>query len=282
MACEKNKFAHFDEMRALQTRASIAQSHAIHAAVVEHEAKTVKRRATMALAHDVKTWNIHRKRETLKCCIEFARAQHEATRRSVDAWSSLCNGFVGTSVNPSIVERRVPLESGPTQPTEEHPVVEPGEVTATLYDEPMFSTIDNALFAPPPMNDSLESEEAKPSESAMDSSQDTLQDDKFAFPFAEAALVPPTDNLFASNAASSMVSSTGHRTPFGFGSNATTDNPPISRSDTRTSDEKLSASMQSLVDGLMSWGGGFDVDEDLALPAGVAASIALEGKLGLS
>ena len=35
--------------------------------------------------------------------------------------------------------------------------------------------------------------------------------------------------------------------------------------------------MQSLVDGLMSWGGGFDAEEDhFALPVGMAASIALE------
>ena len=43
-------------------------------------------------------------------------------------------------------------------------------------------------------------------------------------------------------------------------------------------EETLSSSMQSLVDGLMSWGGGLDVDADhLVLPMGMAASITLEG-----
>lgn len=39
----------------------------------------------------------------------------------------------------------------------------------------------------------------------------------------------------------------------------------------------LSSSMQSLVDGLMTWGGHFDSEEDLNLPIGMATSIVLEG-----
>ena len=77
-ACDAGGFPSIDEARAAQTRASIAQSHAFHAAVVDHEAKAVKRRATLALAHDVKCWNVHRKREMLKACLAHARSQHEA------------------------------------------------------------------------------------------------------------------------------------------------------------------------------------------------------------
>ena len=36
----------------------------------------------------------------------------------------------------------------------------------------------------------------------------------------------------------------------------------------------MTASMQSLVDGLMNWGGAIDFDEELILPKGMAASIA--------
>jgi hypothetical protein len=39
--------------------------------------------------------------------------------------------------------------------------------------------------------------------------------------------------------------------------------------------------MQSLVDGLMNWGGQYDDEEDLALPTGMAASIALEESCAL-
>ena len=105
-ACEKGEFATMEDARAAQTRASIAQSHAIHAAVVEHEAKTVKRRATLALAHDVKTWNIHRKREMLRSCITYAKSQHEASRRAVDSWSSLADGFIFATMAPTTVNRK--------------------------------------------------------------------------------------------------------------------------------------------------------------------------------
>ena len=40
--------------------------------------------------------------------------------------------------------------------------------------------------------------------------------------------------------------------------------------------EALTSSMQSLVNGLMNWGGQYDDEEDFALPTGMAASIALE------
>eukprot|EP00541_Cyclophora_tenuis_P012666 CAMPEP_0116575524 /NCGR_PEP_ID=MMETSP0397-20121206/20004_1 /TAXON_ID=216820 /ORGANISM="Cyclophora tenuis, Strain ECT3854" /LENGTH=179 /DNA_ID=CAMNT_0004104423 /DNA_START=110 /DNA_END=650 /DNA_ORIENTATION=- len=39
----------------------------------------------------------------------------------------------------------------------------------------------------------------------------------------------------------------------------------------------LTESMQSLVDGLMSWGSQYDSQEDLPLPSGLAASIVLDG-----
>ena len=96
--CDKGKLCSMEEARAAQTRASITQSHAIHAAVVEHEAKTMKRRATLALAHDVKCWNAHRKTKILEVCLGFAKSQHEATRRAVDAWSCLSDGYVGSNM----------------------------------------------------------------------------------------------------------------------------------------------------------------------------------------
>ena len=48
--------------------------------------------------------------------------------------------------------------------------------------------------------------------------------------------------------------------------------------------EVLTSSMQSLVNGLMNWGGQYDDEDDLALPTGMAASIALEesGMIGSS
>jgi hypothetical protein len=54
---------------------------------------------------------------------------------------------------------------------------------------------------------------------------------------------------------------------------------PGSQSKTKTDtdgEEALTSSMQSLVNGLMNWGGQYDSEEDFALPRGMAASIAME------
>lgn len=273
-ACEKGEFANLDEARAAQTRASIAQSHAIHAAVVEYEAKTVKRRATLALAHDVKTWNIHRKREMLQSCIAFARSQHEATRRSVDAWSTLRDGFIGTPVNPSTVERKAPnYPVFYAPPPDLKPLVEPGEATATIYENlsmslnldgpPSIVAVDHNVLATrgadPHYAESLETFEctSEPSKSAEFNELESI------LPFAEAAPIPEeeVDDFFSFHYKDNAGSSSSHE--------------PAHES--CLTDEKLSASMQSLVDGLMNWGGGFDAEEDhFALPIGMAASIVLE------
>jgi hypothetical protein len=286
-ACERGEFLNLDEARAAQTRASIAQSHAIHAAVVEHEAKTVKRRATLALAHDVKIWNVHRKREMLRSCIAYARSQHEATRRSVDAWSTLRDGFIGTTVCPSVVERKPALQVQPMQsprrhPPETRPLVEPGEVTAVIYEDNAsfidfeyprsivaidHHTLSTSHATPedaselPPTSDSTAVARNEPCKSEEASESDPT------FPFAEAAPVHQDEVADLMQFSSIDESNAG-------GSNTQ------SESTTRESavtDEKLSASMQSLVDGLMNWGGGFEAEEDhFALPAGMAASIAME------
>ena len=95
--CDTGRFATPEDARAAQTKASIAKSHAVHSAVIEHEALVAKRRATMALAHDVKCWNVHRKRELLSLCRNLAREQREASHQSLLAWNRLREGFVGTS-----------------------------------------------------------------------------------------------------------------------------------------------------------------------------------------
>ena len=51
----------------------------------------------------------------------------------------------------------------------------------------------------------------------------------------------------------------------------------IPEGDENEAENVLSSSMQSLVDGLMSWGGQYDSEEDLNLPIGMATSIVLEG-----
>lgn len=270
IACEKNKFSHFDEMRSLQTRSSIAQSHAIHAAVVEHEANTVKRRSTMALAHDVKTWNMHRKREILNSCLVFARSQHEASRRAVDAWSSLQNGFLGSTINPAAVERRpvVPpvsiehIAEGSTTTTilNSKPLTEPGEVTANIYNEFEESTHQRIV---PVDHSALLGASTETDTSFGDTGH-------FALPFAQADLVASDDDP---SLMGSLFHGMGHQSdgPFAHMGHSSSENDVPVDAVKVEREERLSSSMQSLVDGLMTWGGGFDTEEEFGLTEAMAS-----------
>ena len=297
-ACERSEFANIDEARAAQTRASIAQSHAIHSAVVEHEAKTVKRRATLALANDVETWNIYRKKEMLRTCIDFARSQHQASRRGVDAWSTLRDGFIGAPMNPSIVERKStpqpqtnltvlnPPGNQAAIPLKPNILDDSGEVTSTIFDDsPTIATVDHnllsftgsyACFTLPPVHE----EETNVIQSSievpkvgMDDSMKSTGDD-FHLPFAEAAPIRESaidlisfDNCSADNPTQQNL----------FESRSNQDHRQQQQESSLT-DETMGESMQSIVNGIINkWGLGFESDDDhLALPIGMAASILLE------
>jgi len=333
-ACDTGTFASTDEARAAQTRASIAQSHAIHAAVVEYEAKTVKRRATLALAHDVKCWNVHRKRELLRSCISYARSQHEATRRAVDAWSSLRDGFIGSTVIPSAPDRRAAATAGARSSR----APESGFASAADVDEvtiypsemasscPSSSTEDNvcgqfaivavehdALSSSPSASETLaaaaeastdqQSRHATPNDATDDINSGNNESEKLdtglILPFATAAPIPEEEADEGTGRDRHSRGSRRHQRDRISGStgNIATDSDRGVPSSTGASssrsksssnngnDEVLSGSMQSLIDGLMSWGGvsggvgggSFDAEEDhFALPPGMAASIALE------
>lgn len=350
-ACEQGEFASIDDARAAQTRASIAQSHAIHAAVVEHEAKTVKRRATLALAHDVKTWNIHRKREMLQSCIAYARTQHEACRRAVDSWSNLRDGFIGTTLAPTTVDRRQAVASTPSNRPEDrrHPPMEPDEAIATFFESShrldgppsIFAVEHNVLSvaANEISIDEVRSVEVErpemflPLAEASPIPEEEPNDDNFrCFQDAQRDLIAPdlfdpklqqrpidisqgdcewnttesfqvpyvsrhsntgapsfdqqsydvekfeqdqpneeTTNNFDEDVVGDLVD-------FRRGGYGKHESVATMNTGSEETAAQLSESMQSLVDGLMSWGGGFEADEEhFALPAGMATSIALEG-----
>lgn len=271
-ACETGNFGSIDEARAAQTRASIAQSHAIHAAVVEHEAKTVKRRATLALANDVKVWNVHRKREMLHSCIAFARSQHEGTRRAVDAWSSLRDGFVGSTMIPVSHERQ---RNTSRQSSSIASVFDQNEATSTIYEaEATIVAVEHSLLASTSAScapDSFDELDKAATESCVVSPpQYALEtDDDLVLPFATASPVIELgdDELTVSNR-------TPKKNPLSYSKD------PEGDFETQNKEEAMSASMQSLVDGLMTWGGGFDTEEDhLALPPGMATSIIMEDRM---
>lgn len=302
-ACEKSAFGTIDEARAAQTRASIAQSHAMHAAVVEHEAKTVKRRATLALAHDVKCWNAHRKRETLQTVLSYAKSQHEATRRAVDAWSCLRDGFVGSTVIPSTQGRRAvskPLrdafnddvtttifgngsETGGQQMivAVEHNLLKQSNHSSTLTTADVITSSEPETILPLVVASPIPEEEED-----VESSREQLD---FGISSSSLSAVVPVDPLGLAandNSPSSTGSNvqsksrTDEEKSVGFTGNSMPSKSAIDAEKLSTAEsgeaEALTSSMQSLVNGLMNWGGQYDDEEDFALPTGMAASIALE------
>lgn len=282
-ACESGKFNSIDEARAAQTRASMAQSHAIHAAVVEHEAKTVKRRATLALAHDVKCWNVHRKQEVLQTCITYARSQHEATRRAVDAWSCLRDGYIGSTVISCAQTRKgVPQSTRNNIKGSMDPV---DEVTATIYrdptarngsSKPIIVAVEHDLFSQspqliPPIRDEA-SLTTKPENTPPLVVASPVPDDEET----RNALDVSSDSLRGSRALEDSLCTRVVSSPV-----LGRDPNPVAGSKVVAEDnEVLTSSMQSLVDGLMNWGGQYDSEDDFALPTGMAASIVMEESVG--
>lgn len=259
-ACE-GEFGSIDEARAAQTRASIAQSHAIHAAVVEHEANTAKRRAALALAHDVKTWNVHRKRELLRSCLAHAKSQHVATRRAVDAWSCLRDGYLSSAIIPearmSAPEPSLDLSAEAMYSAhasegilsasvlrDEEPIAqiysESGADVESVMPTPTITAVDHYILSTALPNDETKVPEGTCKALAVIEEEDSI-------PIIDAAPVLRT-----------VVEE-------------------IPEADENDAENILSSSMQSLVDGLMSWGGQYDSEEDLNLPIGMATSIVLEG-----
>ncbi|KAL3924097.1 MAG: hypothetical protein SGILL_001252 [Bacillariaceae sp.] len=287
-ACKNGKFANIDEARAAQTRASMAQSHAIHSAVVEHEAKTVKRRATLALAHDVKCWNMHRKREVLQVALSYAKSQHEATRRAVDAWSCLRDGYVGSNVFPSTQTRRPTTQSRKPKIGVSNREPEP---QATIFATTEGST-PQAIVA---VEHELLQNPSEPSSEATESNRGEI-----IFAAAEPDTILPLVMADPIPEGDEDIVNSRNLDPFGFGSSTAhsqmasvssvnnlsfSESPVIaaravssihsSSGKEEDDDEAMTQSMQSLVNGLMTWGGE-DIESDFNLPAGIAASIALE------
>jgi hypothetical protein len=292
-ACERDDFMNLDEARAAQTRASIAQSHAIHAAVVEHEAKTVKRRATLALANDVETWNIHRKKEMLRSCIAFARSQHEATRRGVDAWSTLRDGFIGAPMNPTFVERKCTVQpytsisvALATASTAPQPTIEADEVSTTIYDcafhlhhfeaSPTIVAVDHNQLSTNDCPDNIPVPAIQENELISEISNPTgkgTYDDLLQLPIAEAAPIMQCSDLMSFDYDDNKKA-TGIRT-----SNVGSSIIEQQQHELSVTDETIGESIQSIVNSIINdWGFGLESDSDdhLALPIGMAASILLE------
>lgn len=392
--CNEDDFSTANEARAAQTRASIAQSHAIHATVIEHEALAAKRRAAMALAHDVKCWNVHRKRELLRMCREIASSQRQACQQSADAWVQLRDGLIDSSFvsvteekrdskdldkgDSGLAEQVGPVDSsflsavgevsrpnelastGEEGPDEAcvstsfeseaanalpHLSIEEGGLNKPAIDRdgtfvapsfdseaadarPQLSAGEGVAKHEPPLVGEEISEEAcalPPFESKaanelpQPSVEDSFDQSDLAFSTAPAskssdevsalicdpnesaggeshtsALPLPPQYVAEESAPQTQEDKSGEATQNILGSVHSTGLDAgnfgqhsqgtgfergvggLSNEQIRVGNEAMTASMQSLVDGLMNWGGQYDSSQDFSLPSGMAVSIALE------
>jgi len=265
----------------VQMRAVTCKSEAIHATLINHEAYAAKRRATISLAHDVFYWNAHRKAEFLRSCTAYASSQKRACGDSGKAWSSALD-----ALNPSKEEvagarararqwderarGRFPTSHASpsrksfipkfTKFTKFRPQVGPDEAALeedSWSDRSSFGHAtrrerEGRLTAPAP---------AVPDDASDSSSLDDESADGAAYPAPPRLLRPE-------GAAAPLPSGP----PFLIDCTA----PPRDTGDGDGQPLDMTNSMISLVDGLMTWGGQYDQEDDQFLPSGMAVSIALE------
>jgi len=220
----------------------MSNSHAIHAAVISHEAFVAKRRATMALAHDVRYWNSYRKRDLMNTCLDTAKSQLKASQDFRESWTTLLDSLGSLEEDERELRSKSFFERTNSSPAVlSNPDIPPKteEVTSTCA---YNLAITNDHFALSPCGDQQIA-------LAPDENSNTLPHVD-----EDQSLRSPSPETGGAN--ESVVS-------------ATEDNE-------QEAADEFTASMQSLVDGLMTWGGRFDQQDDVSLPNGMALSIALE------
>merc|ERR1719215_114119 len=97
----RENFSNASALKAAQVRAEMSQSHAIHAAVVNHEAFLAKRRATIALAHDIRYWNTYRKKQLLQICLQTARTNRKVSSDLRKSFKELRKALLDTARFPT-------------------------------------------------------------------------------------------------------------------------------------------------------------------------------------
>ena len=238
-----------EKIQYTQSDASKAQGHAIHATVVEYEANIAKKRSAVSLAQDVKSWNVHRKKDILRTCFEFARSQQEASRKAADAWESLREGLIESSTT------FVPDVSLWTNPEPATSKVDVGDTlennniansgcssdweTGVEASNSMSSNVQG--FASDDFSSSLkQSQQSEPEEVSADNvyclKPPSIEEDYFSF---HQSIASGDDEEDDDDDSTSSKSS---------------DNEDDDESKELKKGDPMSTSMQSLIDGLMSWG----------------------------
>lgn len=262
-------------MKAIQEKVATSKMQALHAAVVEHEAATAKKRSVVSLANDVKHWNTQRKSELLQLCRNTVKQQISSVRDNLQGWERLKEGliaspniFQGTTTHaPNLLHSPVAnsfkneksaIHSAASEiplheKKEEDPEIAVEECTSGV--ESLSYEIQNDYFVSSPSHDNSTS--VTPSHEL---ENETKNDDE--------------ESSLCSNALHTEDKSHDSQIDIEhFDSN----DDSFFHSEKDDGENGMTESMQSLVDGLLNWGGNYEEDDlDLNLPKGMAASLVLD------
>lgn len=187
----------------------MSQSHAVHAAVVNHEAFVAKRKAAVALAHDIRYWNSCRKQDLMKACLQSARSQLKTSKSLAKSWRELSDKLKMVKNDDTILDNI-------------SEIVTPDIVNDSIVDDKHVHISDRGHF--------------------------TLS--------ASAELTYPKQDEHQAHHDIRVISDA---------------------QDDKYLSDGMTASMQSLVDGLMVWGGRFiDPQDEAQLPNDMTMHIAME------
>ena len=314
---ERETCANDEEAKVLHERVSSSKMQALHAAVVDHEASSAKRRSVISLANDVKYWNTHRKRELLQACLDVVKEQRSSAEQNTHAWEQLRDGLLdthqifGKGETPDMTENAVEgiVSEGII-------ISEPSEEQFNEFDYPSSSAleldddVDTGIQITGGLAESaIEESFAKEKEILNDIQQDyftpsashdgDLLSDDFSLKSADGAdyksrsphLSQDTNDrnlsisgdfedtrFFTDAMSTSAQSHHSEASNCDVEADASADNEQdgVPHEVEKEPNEGMTESMQSLVDGLLTWGENWDADDDLALPRGMAASLAME------
>ena len=308
---EKETCATDEEAEVLHKRVTSSKTQALYAAVVHQKASSAKRRSVVSLANDIKYWNAHRKHELLKTCLDVVKEQRRSAEDNMNAWKHLKGGLLDSRQIFGTSE--VQLDTNEKISGEEIVISEPTGEQIDYFDDPTSSATvelgdsaceciqitgnlvesftgggftvernlmndvqldyftpsashngDLVLDAPSPSK-SGDGDDWAPNPSSPHLIHDSLNDEKVN------VLGDFEDNRYFTD---------------NFSQHSETGNHDVeaTRFDCKSyeggkkTNQEMTDSMQSLVDGLLTWGGNWEAEEDLglALPRGMAASLALE------
>ena len=320
-----------EDAEGLHEAVSKAQMQALHAAVVDHEAATAKRRSVISLANDVKYWNKHRKRELIKACSKVIQEQKLAVEQNLKAWNLLKEGFLDSPHVLAISKEKLTETTYTDNSSQNHGGIGEGQsleghVKSYVDEDDVSSSMpseqnDAGDFRPSELlnengqNDDIlatssflmPSDLSSASTPLRKESSSGIQHDYFAPSSSNrneidmpkvndyrnagdvhgSVFNEPDEAVFFEDAlecsAISHDSINDNSTSMEAYHDASYDRVSDGDDTTTLADEtqddsnQMTDSMQSLVDGLLNWGGGnWDADDDLGLvlPKGMAASIA--------